>query len=325
MACTNSQLTLRIALLILIAFHVFCPIKKREVSFLEPLFFRDDQNAEIDTTSATQRISVPRNNVTRHDGECDATFPKVHAANGWIFCVPEEALHCPVAQTLRNGKVWERATVEYLINHTRKILLRRNVGKENVWAITAGTFFGNMLPAFGSVLAGNKNALLYAIEPNYRNYDASLQTLRANKLDASIRLIHAALTNHKHEKKVNAQVCVRQGGVANGGSSWVDANTVGFEVSKVSLREKRESVNVTSIDDILPRTGVVAFIHLDVEGHEEHAILGAERTLRSRDGPEVLVIESVNANTEALLNSYGYTRSALALDANALFTKKMRF
>jgi len=69
---------------------------------------------------------------------------------------------------------------------------------------------------------------------------------------------------------------------------------------------------------------VVAFLQPDLEERKEHGIQGAERTLRSRDGPKVIVLKSDNANTERLLRAYGYVRSKLKLDANKLVTKRPR-
>jgi hypothetical protein len=74
------------------------------------------------------------------------------AANKYgVYCIPAAASHRPAAQCVMGGKVWEEEAVDFMRGNCR----RRDV-------VTAGTFFGDMLPALSSATLGT----VWAFEPN---------------------------------------------------------------------------------------------------------------------------------------------------------------
>jgi FkbM family methyltransferase len=158
--------------------------------------------------------------------------------------------------------------------------------------VHGGTFFGDFLPAIArSRTAG---ARVYAFEPNSENFRCAQKTVELNHLD-NVVLTNAALDAHTG----SAALAVRSAdGLALGGGSRL------VETDDASATEP---VQLTSVDDVVPADRQVAVVQLDVEGHEEQALLGALATIR-RCRP-VLVVESRPSPEwiEENLGELGYT------------------
>jgi FkbM family methyltransferase len=184
-----------------------------------------------------------------------------------LYCVPRSSLHRPVAQTILAGRVWESSTLD---------LLRSARADGDV--VHAGTFFGDFIPALAQ--SRSAGARVWAFEPNRENYDCARITIELNDLQ-NVTLTHAGLG----ESSGTALLATsdRLGLPAGGRSRLIDDRA----------RERwseSEEVNLVSIDDVLTSDRDVAVVQLDVEGHEQHALAGAMRTI-ARCRP-LIVLES---------------------------------
>jgi hypothetical protein len=67
-------------------------------------------------------------------------------------------------------------------------------------------------------------------------------------------------------------------------------------------------VDVVAIDEIVPETRSVSLIHLDVEGFEDFAILGAAKTI-ARCKPKLIIEYGLKPNSRAsdFLKNFDYT------------------
>lgn len=181
------------------------------------------------------------------------------------YAVPRSVEFRPAARLALRGDVYERDTIDFLC----RIDPAADV-------VHAGTFFGDFLPAIArSRTAG---ARVYAFEPNPDSFRCAQITLLLNDLP-NVVLTHAALS----AKTGLGQLAVRSpDGLALGGGSHL--------VLEPPDDIATTQVPVTSVDTAVPGDRRVAVVHLDVEGHEEEALMGALETIR-RWRP-VLVLET---------------------------------
>lgn len=182
-----------------------------------------------------------------------------------IYSIPRSSEHRPAAAAVLRGQVWERETVE---------LLRGCDPAGDV--VHAGTFFGDFIPAIAR--SRRDGARVYAFEPNSENFQCAQRTVALNHLD-NVVLTNAALDDHTGV----AELAIRSAdGLALGGGSRLVAGADGGSAT--------EQVRVTSIDEVVPTDRHVVVVQLDVEGHEQEALLGGLTTIR-RCRP-VLILES---------------------------------
>lgn len=215
-----------------------------------------------------------------------------------VYAIPRSSEHRPAAAAVLSGQVWERETVD---------LLRACDPTGDV--VHAGTFFGDFIPAIAR--SRTDGARVYAFEPNSENFRCAQTTVELNHLD-NVVLTNAALDDHSG----SADLAIRSpGGLAlGGGSRLVEATTNASATEKVRL---------TSIDEVVPADRHVAVVQLDVEGHEQEALLGALATIR-RCRP-LLVLES-RPEPEWLdthLGDLGYTMTD-EVCGNAVFSPNSR-
>lgn len=85
------------------------------------------------------------------------------------YCVPVSAMHRPAAKRVLAGKVWESDTIEFMISQF-----------DSGDIITAGTFFGDFLPALSAHL--QPGAGIWAFEPNPESFRCAQITLMLNGL-----------------------------------------------------------------------------------------------------------------------------------------------
>jgi len=184
------------------------------------------------------------------------------------FCIPAVAAHRVAAQFVLAGDVWEADTVEFMVTHAKS-------GD----VITAGTFFGDFLPALSAATA--PHGTVWAFEPNPESYRCAAITVLLNDL-RNVKLTNAALG----EKSDTRSLVVRDltGQALGGGSRISDTTDLEGHTDAVP-------VNVVAIDDVVPGTAAVSVLQLDVEGFEEFALTGAVKTIeRSRP---LLILETV--------------------------------
>jgi len=183
------------------------------------------------------------------------------------YCVPLSSQHRPAAQAVLGGGVYEPQTIEYL---------SARCGSGDI--VHAGTYFGDFLPALSKSVADG--ACVWAFEPNEENYRCALITLAINDLH-NVRMTHAALGA---EGAAGELITTDAGGRALGGGSrlWTEGP---------AAVDSLQSVPLLALDDVIPTDRQVSIIHLDVEGYEERALMGALRTIE-RCRP-TLVLETV--------------------------------
>lgn len=183
-----------------------------------------------------------------------------------LYCVPQSSVHRPACQAILGGGVWEPDTVT-LVSGT----------DPSGDIVTAGAFFGDMLPAFAR--SRIEGARVWAFEPNRENFRCAQITVALNDLLA-VTLAHAALGA---ERGVADLAVADALGTSLGGGSHITNGGTSVDVI--------ERVRVVPIDDAVPADCRVAVILLDLEGFEQQALAGAVRTI-DRCRP-LIVVESV--------------------------------
>lgn len=198
------------------------------------------------------------------------------------YCVPRASMERPAAQTVLRGKVWEKRLVA---------LMRANCGTGDI--VHAGAYFGDMLPGLSQALA--PGAHLWTFEPSRDNHACATRTVEWNGL-TNVTLRHAALS--------------ARGGSAILRTAMADGSELGGH-SHIVVQEcgghRHETVPTVALDDIVPENREVAFLHLDVEEHEQKALRGARRLL-ARCKP-LLALETMPKNEAFLaehVRSLGY-------------------
>jgi FkbM family methyltransferase len=179
------------------------------------------------------------------------------------YCIPAAAVHRPASQCVMSGDVWETKTVDFML---------ANCGAKDV--VTAGAFFGDALPALSKVCRR-----VWAFEPNPDNYRCAQITVLMNDLK-NVTLCQAGLGESPERKQL---VVKDHEGLALGGASQIsDITDRGLE---------SVTVDIVTIDSIVPENTEISIIHLDVEGFEEYALRGAQKTIE-RCRP-LLILETV--------------------------------
>lgn len=155
--------------------------------------------------------------------------------------------------------------------------------------VHAGTFFGDFLPA----LASARDGIVWAFEPNRENYRCARITADLNALE-NVTLTHAALSDTPGEAVLTTSD--RHGRPSGGGSRLISGAPDG---------RGHETVPVVTIDEAVPSDRQVGVLRLDVEAHEQQALLGAMLTIK-RCRP-LLILESLPARVwmEEHLPDYG--------------------
>jgi FkbM family methyltransferase len=184
-----------------------------------------------------------------------------------IYCVPRSSRRRPAAQAVLQARVYEPDTIDFV----------RGVDRDSD-IVHAGTFFGDFLPALAR--SRGDGAIVWAFEPNRESYRCAQVTTLLNDL-RNVVLTHAALGA---EGGTAVIVTSNRAGVPLGGGSHVveDAYSLGDGAS-------HEQVRLASIDETVVGDRLV--IQLDVEGHEQPALVGAMRTIE-RCRP-VIVLEAM--------------------------------
>lgn len=180
------------------------------------------------------------------------------------YCLPQSSSHRPAAQHVINGNVWEPDTIKFI---------RDNCGEGTVFH--AGTYFGDFLPAL------NVCGKVLAYEPSRENYRCAEITIKMNGLN-NVKLSRKGLG----EKHASGHVqTYNQNDVALGGTSRIIHET----------NDMSEEVVISTIDherDLFGAWGDISIIQLDIEGYEENALKGAQRTLRLQK--PILILEIWN-------------------------------
>lgn len=185
-----------------------------------------------------------------------------------VYCIPAGAAHRPASRCVMRGEVWERKTVQFMLENCRGEAV-----------ITAGAFFGDALPALSKVCKW-----VWAFEPNPENHHCAQLTVLLNDL-RNVTLCRAGLG----ERCETRQLVVKdhQGRSLGGASQIANITDRGSESVPVEL---------VTIDSMAYDQANIAIIHLDLEGFEEYALRGARKTIE-RYRP-LLILETVPKNLD---------------------------
>lgn len=180
-----------------------------------------------------------------------------------FYCVPRSFRGREVPEILAAGGVYEPATLSLM---TR--ILRRGGD-----VISGGTFIGDFLPALSEALTDG--ALLHTFEPNPVARQAAQYTIGLNGLD-NVVMNDCAVGDRPGELhlKVNK---------ANGASMAARAKIV-----ETASKGETISTRVKTLDSIVAPDRSVSLLHLDIEGHEWAALLGAQKIIAS-NMPHIII------------------------------------
>lgn len=185
------------------------------------------------------------------------------------YCIPTVSQHRPVARRVLAGEIYEPDTIKFLCSIPGSI-------------IHAGTYFGDFLPA----LSTSRNGIVYAFEPNPVNYECARRTCELNHLH-NVHLTHAGLSDQAYTLPLKIW---DNEGYNLGGHSHITP----------IANEQTIPVNMIRLDDVISEP--IAIVQLDVEGHEQQALMGAQNII-DRWHP-VIVVETVP--DEQWLHHTGY-------------------
>jgi FkbM family methyltransferase len=171
-----------------------------------------------------------------------------------LYCVPASALKRPAGRLVVAGEVYEPETID---------LVARHCGNGDI--VHAGTYFGDLLPAFARTAAAE--ARIWAFEPNPESYRCAKVTIELNGL-TNVLLTHAGLGASCGQASIRTRDVAGQ---PLGGCSHVVPH---------DGAEDCEAVDIRSIDASVPVERHVSVVQLDVEGHEQQALTGALATIR---------------------------------------------
>ena len=167
------------------------------------------------------------------------------------YCVPMSSRHRPAAQRILAHEVYEPHTINFIASKCRSGDI-----------IHAGAYFGDFLPALSR--ACSKGAKVWAFEPNLENYRCARITADMNGV-RNIELINAALGEVEGLRKLRT--------TDSAGHSIGGASHIVQEDSSESPED--QDIEVVTLDNTIGTHRSISIIHLDVEGYEEQALIGA--------------------------------------------------
>ena len=175
------------------------------------------------------------------------------AKNRWgRYSIPEEISYTYTAQFILDGGVHEDTTIEYL----------KSIGGN---IIHAGAGFGDFLPALKDC------DKVFTFEPNELMYQSCLETISLNDIE-NVELFPYAI------------------GKFDGTSKLKHIDEMGQEMGPRSeMSDIGKEVKIVKLDSIIPKDCKISLIHLDLEGFEFDALLGAKEIIE-RDKP-IIVLE----------------------------------
>ncbi len=184
------------------------------------------------------------------------------------YFVPKYASHRPAVKKLLTGTLYEPDTHEFVRDFCNSF---------NGSIVHAGTFFGDMIPAFSRSVSGK----VFAFEPVFENYILAKLCVDHNDL-SNVVLMNLALSDRLDNLYIDTYE--GNGRHAGGGSTISNEGTI---------------CAATSID----RLGIedLVLIQLDVEGHELIALTGAQSTIR-KCRPVIAIEDNHNNCSEFLMN-----------------------
>jgi FkbM family methyltransferase len=195
-----------------------------------------------------------------------------------VYCIPRSAAGRPVPRTILRSRVYERTTLELMMN-----------AQADADIVHAGAFLGDFLP--GLARSREHGAMVWAFEPNHESYRCSMVTVFLNDLR------NVVMTNAGLSAKTGVDRLRVSGGISR---------VIGADAHVA----RSEHVTLVTVDQVVPTDRRVGVIHLDIEGHEQHALTGAMETI-ARCLPLILVETLVDDEWfDANLRPLGYQLGA---------------
>jgi len=197
----------------------------------------------------------------------------IYTNNYGKYFIPKCQLHRPVANVVTNGGVWEEDTLNFIKDNCK-----------NQSIVHAGAYFGDFLPALSSFTEG----FIYAYEAHPSHCNWAISNIKINNLK-NVSCENIALSNSPgmcnleligYRKDNAPNTAAEDQEVTLGGASRIILNK-----SQTSIRCQRDA-----LDNLLISDEQISIIHLDIEGHEIPAILGAKNLIKKNK--PILIIEN---------------------------------
>ena len=210
------------------------------------------------------------------------------------YYVPDSQLHRPVAASIAKGEVWEKDTIQYIIDNLN-----------NKSAITAGAYYGDFLPA----ISKSTSAKVFTFEPVPELFEYAKKTIYLNQLPNTV-IYNQGLSNQTRKGFIklvgerNDHIGFRGKSLSLGGASHIvpkpTKNTIDIEL--------------TTLDSVIPTDSEISVIHLDVERHENEALEGAKHLIKI-NRPVIIAESDIK---KELLSLLGYFFAG-KVDSNKIF------
>ncbi len=224
------------------------------------------------TKTAVSQFQLTQGRVTKLGKTPD--FDHFIAKNKYgSYCVPQAFAAREVPRLLAEGKVYEPRTISQL---------RHFMGSGDI--VTGGAFVGDFLPALSEAL--HPRAQIHSFEPAPITHAAAAYTLHLNGL-SNVNLHNVAVGDAPDTLPL--QVARGTGGPELAAAARIVPGETGDHVINVP---------VVRLDDLIPEDRIVSILHLDIEGFELRALMGAERLIR-RNAP-VIVLEAAKRRVQKL-------------------------
>lgn len=211
------------------------------------------------------------------------------------YCIPHSCCHQPAAQAVLRGPCWEKETLRFIKQH---------------WAggdlVHAGAAFGDLLPALSRIAPDG--AVIWAFEPNPELYECAKITMTLSRL-RNVRLQNLALSSCGGRGRL---LVLDNNGKAMGEWSRI------LQYRDDSSNMKTIEVGVARLDDILSGDRRIAIVHLDLEGMEEAALLGALNVLKRDRSLLILETEPSREFFSTHFEGLGYVRCGFC-SGNVIF------
>ncbi|MFW2542801.1 FkbM family methyltransferase [Primorskyibacter sp. 2E107] len=222
-----------------------------------------------------------------------------------FYCVPAAYEKREIPKVLAAGEVYEPNTLR---------LMRRRLGDGDI--VTGGAFIGDFFPALCSCLA--PGARLISFEPNPLSFAAAEQTIALNGLTNAV-LSPVAVGDAPGQLPLQLS---RKGGSASAARAKIITDEEENPGDTVM-------VEVVTLDSLVAPGRDVSVLHLDVEGFEKQALLGATRLIR--DSAPMIILEAERPWQRAMYRDFlgehfpsvGYQLCG-GLERNAIFLAQPR-
>lgn len=168
-----------------------------------------------------------------------------------LYSMPRAFEKREVPRVLAAGEVYEPNTLKFM---------QRMVDRGDI--ISGGAFVGDFFPALSRSLT--RGAVLHSFEPNPVSYAAALHTISLNAL-RNVSLAPMGVGEEAGQLSLLVSRGKNDAPLAAGARLVKDA----------AADQTTIDVQVTTIDALIPENRNVSILHLDIEGHEMQALLGA--------------------------------------------------